>query len=57
MNIGTTSGCIFDNTQKVASVLNKFEFYRNQKNHWIHIDGAWCGPYIRFLQMATQDPK
>ncbi|CDW76245.1 histidine decarboxylase [Stylonychia lemnae] len=52
-NVGTTSSCSFDNTTEIIKALKTQEFYKDSRNHWIHIDGAWCAPYIRFLQIAS----
>ncbi|CDW79072.1 histidine decarboxylase [Stylonychia lemnae] len=55
LTAGTTSGSAFDNTRKVIQALHSYEFYTDNRNHWIHIDGAWCGPYARFLEMAAEN--
>ncbi|CDW75653.1 histidine decarboxylase [Stylonychia lemnae] len=55
LTVGTTSGSAFDNVQKVIEALNSYEFYKDNRNHWIHIDGAWCGPYARLLDIASQN--
>ncbi|CDW72683.1 glutamate decarboxylase [Stylonychia lemnae] len=56
-NVGTTSTCSFDSTTEIINALKTQEFYNDLKNHWIHIDGAWCGPYIRFLEIASRMSK
>ncbi|CDW84520.1 histidine decarboxylase [Stylonychia lemnae] len=52
-NVGTTTSCSFDSTTAIINALKSQEFYNDSKNHWIHVDGAWCGPYIRYLEIAS----
>eukprot|EP00347_Sterkiella_histriomuscorum_P015003 403358683 len=53
MTAGTTAECAFDNIQEAVNVITSFDFYKNGKNFWLHVDGAWCGPYARLLQIGS----
>ncbi|CDW87926.1 histidine decarboxylase [Stylonychia lemnae] len=52
-NVGTTSCCSYDSTTAIINALKTYEFYNDPKNHWVHVDDAWCGPYLRFLEIAS----
>ncbi len=53
LTTGTTTDCAMDNVDACAKALRSIKGY-NLDNIWIHVDGAWCGPYSRFLQIAQE---
>ena len=56
LTVGTTGETAFDNVSKAIEAIKSLDFYRDEKNFWLHIDGAWCGPYARLLQLAALNP-
>lgn len=57
LTVGTTGECAFDDVEAAIDAIKSLDFYRDEKNFWLHIDGAWCAPYARLLQLAAMDPK
>eukprot|EP00347_Sterkiella_histriomuscorum_P019172 403342664 len=55
MTAGTTAECAFDNVTEAIKVITSFKFYKNGNNFWLHVDGAWCAPYARLLQIASNN--
>ena len=49
--IGTTLDCAFDNVQEGCKILRETPGY-DKNLAWVHVDAAWCGPYLRLLQIA-----
>lgn len=52
--IGTTTECGFDAAAEGSKILRDMIGSESEKKLWVHIDGAWCGPYMRLLAMAHE---